>query len=125
MERTARTYKGRNCNRVACFFPPKKGTVLLYQINPHKRQESPSKKPRREGSECRRKKKIPELLYDDGGVGELPAGPVAAVDLLQLGGGAILAAASFHRRGRFQVIRLEPWRSREIEPHLHFFLFRF
>ena len=48
---------------------------------------------------------IPELLDDDGGVGELPAGPVAAVDLLQLGGRAILAAGagSLHR---FQPIRL-------------------
>ena len=53
---------------------------------------------------------IPELLDDDGGVGELPAGPVAAVDLLQLGGRAILAGAgSLHG---FQPIRLH---------HLHSF----
>ena len=54
---------------------------------------------------------IPELLDDDGGVGELPAGPVAAVDLLQLGGRAILAAGAGSLHG-FQPIRLH---------HLHSF----
>ena len=44
---------------------------------------------------------LPELLDDDGGVGELAAGPVAPVHLLHLGGGAILApAAGYIHRGR-------------------------
>jgi len=56
----------------------------------------------------------PELLDDDGGVGELPAGPVAAVHLLQLGGRAILAGALHRRRRR----RLQLIRPRRLH-HLH------
>lgn len=57
-----------------------------------------------EEEEGKDQKEIPELLDDDGGVGELPPGPVAAVHLLHLGGRAILARA-LHRRGRRQLIR--------------------
>jgi hypothetical protein len=58
-------------------------------------------------------KEIPELLDDDGGVGQLPPGPVAAVHLLQLGGRAILASP-LRRRGR-----LRPIRPRRLHLHLH------
>jgi hypothetical protein len=42
---------------------------------------------------------IPELLDDDGGVGKLAPGPVAAVRLLQPGRRAILGDAFRHGRG--------------------------
>ena len=56
------------------------------------------RKPRQRHGPWRRRGKgseedtIPELLDDDGGVGELPPGPVAAVHLLQLGRRATPAA---------------------------------
>ena len=66
---------------------------------------------------------LPELLDDDGGVGELAAGPVAPVHLLHLGGRAILApaAGSVHRRGLEQggVDVVQPGlRGRRLHLHL-------
>lgn len=54
---------------------------------------------------CKVQRLPPELFYNDGGIGELPPGPVATVRLLQLGRRRVIHAAAVSRNRAPRRIR--------------------
>lgn len=103
--------EGTDTRRLSYCFPKNKDSIILEEIRDTRRLSK------------RRRIDVPKLLDDDGGVGELPPGPVAPVHLLQLGCRAILAAALRHGRGSVPKVghRNVQRGGRQHRLHLHCF----